>query len=254
VLLGDPNQLPQVSQGTHPDGAGVSALEHVLGTRQTLPETEGLFLETTWRLHPEVCGYISEVFYDGLLKPNASNERQVVDGQQPFAGAGLRHVTVDHTKNTSRSSEEAASVAQAVEQLLGRPWTDAKARTRPITLNDILVVAPYNAQVGEISRRLRDQFGEGARVGTVDKFQGQEAAVVLYSMTTSSPEDAPRGMGFLYSGNRLNVAISRARAMAVLVCTPDLLSVHCRTPEEMRLANALCRFEELSQQLNRLRA
>jgi uncharacterized protein len=109
-----------------------------------------------------------------------------------------------------------------------------------------MVVAPYNAQVGEISRLLRDQFGEGERVGTVDKFQGQEGAVVLYSMATSSPEDAPRGMDFLYSGNRFNVAVSRARGLAVLVCSPDLLKVRCRTPEEMRLANALCRFVELS--------
>jgi uncharacterized protein len=247
VLLGDPNQLPQVSQGTHPDGAGVSALEHVLATRQTLPESEGLFLETTWRLHPEICGFISEVFYDGRLKPEPSNARQVVDGAHPFAGAGLRYITAHHTKNASRSSEEATSVVQAFEQLLGRRWTDAKTRTRPLTLGDILVVAPYNAQVGEISRRLRDQFVEGARVGTVDKFQGQEAAVVIYSMTTSSPEDAPRGMGFLYSGNRLNVAISRARALAVLVCGPDLLKVRCRTLEDMLLANALCRFVELSE-------
>ena len=133
-----------------------------------------------------------------------------------------------------------------MEPLLGKPWTDAKGRTRPIRLDDVLVVAPYNAQVGEISRLLREQFGDAARVGTVDKFQGQEGAVVLYSMTTSSPEDAPRGMDFLYSGNRFNVAISRARGLAVLVCSPDLLRVRCRTPEEMRLANALCRFVELS--------
>jgi uncharacterized protein len=137
-------------------------------------------------------------------------------------------------------------VARVVEKLLGQPWTDVQGRTRAIRLEDILVVAPYNAQVGEISRLLRGRFGDAARVGTVDKFQGQEGAVVLYSMTTSSVDDAPRGMAFLYSGNRFNVAISRARALAVLVCSPELLKVHCRTPDEMRLANAVCRFVEMS--------
>jgi predicted RecB family nuclease len=246
VLLGDPNQLPQVSQGTHPDGADASALEHVLGGRQTLPADQGLFLETTWRLHPKVCDYISEVFYEGRLLPEASNARQTIGGDSPLSGAGLRHAAVLHTQNAARAPEEAQLVARAVELVLGKPWTDAKGRTRAIRLNDVLVVAPYNAQVGEISRLLRAQFGDAARVGTVDKFQGQEGAVVLYSMTTSSPEDAPRGMGFLYSGNRFNVAISRARALAVLVCSPDLLKIRCRSPEEMRLANALCRFVELS--------
>ncbi len=247
VLLGDPNQLPQVSQGTHPDGAGVSALEHVLGGRQTLGPDQGLFLETTWRLHPKVCDYISEVFYEGRLSPEGSNARQVIGGNGQLAGAGLRYAAVLHTQNAARSPEEARQVAEAVRGLLGQPWTDAKGRTRPIGLEDILVVAPYNAQVGEISRLLRDQLGDGARVGSVDKFQGQEGAVVLYSMTTSSPEDAPRGMRFLYSRNRLNVAVSRARALAVLVCSPDLLKARCRTPEEMRLANGVSRFVELSQ-------
>jgi uncharacterized protein len=246
VLLGDPNQLAQVSQGTHPDGAGASALEHVLGDSPTLPPERGLFLETTWRLHPKVCTYVSEVFYEGRLKPEASNARQQIGGTTSLAGAGLRHTPVLHNHNAARSSEEARRVAQAVESLLDQTWTEVKGRTRRIRLSDILVVAPYNAQVGEISRLLRDQFGEGERVGTVDKFQGQEGAVVLYSMATSTPEDAPRGMGFLYSGNRFNVAVSRARGLAVLVCSPDLLTVRCRTPEEMRLANALCRFVELS--------
>ena len=246
VLLGDPNQLPQVSQGTHPEGAGVSALEHVLAGAQTIPPDRGLFLETTWRLHPDVCAFTSEVFYEGRLKSEAQNANQRIGGTPPLAGTGLRHGTVKHQRNAARSSEEARQVAQAVRALLKQPWTDAKGKTRPIALSDILVVAPYNAQVGEIARLLKDQFGEGFRVGTVDKFQGQEGAVVLYSMATSSPEDAPRGMDFLYSGNRFNVAVSRARGLAVLVCSPDLLKVHCRTPEEMRLANALCRFVELS--------
>ena len=151
-----------------------------------------------------------------------------------------------HQRNAARSSEEARIVARAVETLLKEEWTDTKGKARRIRIEDILVVAPYNAQVGEIGRILKDQFGHGARVGTVDKVPGQEGAVVLCSMATSSPEDAPRRMGFLYSGYRFNVAVSRARGLAVLVCSPDLLKVRCRTPEEMRLANALCRFVEMS--------
>ncbi|MEE8147723.1 MAG: DEAD/DEAH box helicase, partial [Longimicrobiales bacterium] len=246
VLLGDPNQLPQVTQGTHPEGAAASVLEHVLGDSQTLPPDRGLFLETTWRLHPDLCDFVSEVFYEGRLEPEASTAKQQIGGPEPLAGAGLRHKPVLHQQNAARSSEEAERVARAVEALLRKRWTDEKGKTDEIGLSDILVVAPSNAQVGEISRVLRDRFGPGARVGTVDKFQGQEGAVVLYSMATSSPEDAPRGMDFLYNGNRFNVAVSRARALAVLVCSPDLLMVRCRTPEEMRLANALCRFVELS--------
>jgi uncharacterized protein len=130
-----------------------------------------------------------------------------------------------------------------VRALIGRPWTDERGIARPISLGDILLVAPYNAQVAEIRKALGSAYG-AARVGTVDKFQGQEGAIAIYSMATSSPEDMPRTMQFLYSGNRLNVAVSRARALAVLVCSPDLLKVHGHTPEQMRLANAFCRLIE----------
>ena len=213
---------------------------------QTIPPDRGLFLETTWRLHPDVCAFTSEVFYEGRLEPEAQNARQRVGGTPPPGRLRPPARPRDPPGNAARSSEEARQVARAVEACSGSRGPNAKGETRRIKLSDILVVAPYNAQVGEISRLLRDQFGEGERVGTVDKFQGQEGAVVLYSMATSSPEDAPRGMDFLYSGNRFNVAVSRARGLAVLVCSPDLLKVRCRTPEEMRLANALCRFVELS--------
>jgi hypothetical protein len=192
VLLGDPNQLPQVSQGTHPEGAGVSALEHVLAGAQTIPPDRGLFLESTWRLHPNICAFTSEVFYEGRLKPEPQNAKQRVGGLPPLSGSGLRHGPVTHQRNATRSSEEARQIARAVEALLGQPWTNDKGETRPLKLSDILVVAPYNAQVGEISRLLRDRFGEGARVGTVDKFQGQEAPSSS-TMATSSPEDASAG-------------------------------------------------------------
>ena len=160
-------------------------------------------------------------------------------------GSGLRILPVEHTGNQSDSPEEAERVAELVEGLLDgkTTWVTKTGETRTLKLEDILVVAPYNAQVSTLSQKLP----AGARIGTVDKFQGQEAPVVFYSMTTSTPEDAPRGMEFLYSLNRLNVAVSRAQCVAVIVASPGLFQVECRTPRQMNLANALCRYAEMAQ-------
>ena len=245
VLLGDPNQLPQVSQGSHPDGAEASALEHLLGEAQTVQQDRGLFLPTTRRLHPDICDFISEVFYEGRLKPHPETSRQRVGSGGFVEGTGIRFVPVVHDDNQARSREEAEVVADAIRGLIGKSWTDQRGVTRDLGVDDILVVAPYNAQVAEIVRRVGTEFGR-PRVGTVDKFQGQEAPVAVYSMATSTPEDAPRRMEFLYSGNRLNVAISRAQGVAILVCSPALLRVRCHTPAQMRLANALCRYVEMA--------
>ncbi len=162
----------------------------------------------------------------------------------PIGGAGPRLVPALHVGNENRSAEEAREVARLASALVesGAAWIDHDGVERHVTWHDIVIVAPYNAQVGEIARLLPAE----ARVGTVDKFQGQEAPISIYSMTTSSPELAPRGMDFLYSRHRLNVATSRARCVAVLVATPELLRVRARTPAQMRLANALCRFVELA--------
>jgi uncharacterized protein len=243
VLLGDPQQLEQPQQGSHPEGTNVSALEHLLQGAHTIPDDRGLFLAETWRLHPAICAFTSELFYDGRLHPRPGLERQALVGDTPFAGAGLWYAPVEHDGNQSASSEEVERIAEIVGKLVrpGAGWIDAKGVTRPLTLTDVLIVAPYNAHVSDIARRLH-----GARVGTVDKFQGQEAAVVIYSMATSSPEDAPRGMEFLYSLNRLNVATSRARCACILVASPRLLEPECRTPAQMRLANAFCRYLELA--------
>jgi uncharacterized protein len=158
-------------------------------------------------------------------------------------GTGVRLLHVEHVGSESESPEEARLVAELVRALVesGSTWIDKDGGEHRLRYEDVLVVAPYNAQVGAIQRELPQ-----ARVGTVDKFQGQEAPVSIYSMTSSSPEDAPRGMGFLYSRNRLNVATSRARCIAVVVAEPALLRVRARTPEQMRLANALCQFAELA--------
>jgi uncharacterized protein len=243
VLLGDPQQLEQPQQGSHPEGSDISALAHLLDGRKTIGVGQGLFLAETWRLHPAICGFTSELFYEGRLMPLKGLEQQRIDTSEPFYGAGLWFVPVVHEGNQSYSTEEVELVA-AVTELLTRPkstWTDRGGKQRPLTLDDILIVAPYNNQVNRLTDRL-----PGARVGTVDKFQGQEAAVVIYSMTTSTPEDAPRGMEFLYDLNRFNVATSRARCACIVVGNPRLFSPECRTPRQMELANGLCRYAEMS--------
>jgi len=242
VLLGDPQQLDQPLKGTHPPGAERSALAHLLGEAQTMPPDRGLFLETTWRLHPDLCRFTSEVFYESRLQPEPHLVGQRMIAQSPLDGTGLRLIPVAHAGNDTESVEEAEEIARLARLLVEGEsyWIDAAGRRRRIGWNDLLIVAPYNAQVGAIARRLPQ-----ARVGTVDKFQGQEAPICLYSMATSTPEDAPRGLRFLYSRHRLNVATSRARCVAAVVSSPELFRVRARTPEQMRLVNALCRLVEL---------
>jgi uncharacterized protein len=246
VLLGDPNQLPQVSQGTHPEGAAASALEHLVGEAKTIEPARGLLLSTTYRLHPDVNAFISDTFYEGRLEPATGNERQSIAAGEPVGGVGIRQVELATRGASNRSHDEADWIAKAIERLLGRRWTDREGGMRPLTVEDILVVAPYNAQVAEIAATIGVRLGVRPNVGTVDRFQGREAPVAIYSMTTSTPEEAPRDMEFLYSGNRLNVAMSRARGLAVLVMNPALLAVACRSPEQMRLVNAFCRFVEIA--------
>lgn len=243
VLVGDPQQLEAPLQGSHPEGTDVSALHHMLAGRQTMPEDLGLFLAETRRLAPRICGFTSEQFYEGRLVPYAGNERQMIDGHPKIRGAGLWFAPTPHEGNRSSSSEEVRRVTGLVGSLLAGivTWTDTAGRAHPLGLADILIVTPYNAQVAELSRAI-----PGINAGTVDKFQGQEAPIVIYSMATSSPEDAPRGMEFLYSLNRFNVATSRARCACILVANPALLQPDCRTPRQMRLANAFCRYLELA--------
>jgi uncharacterized protein len=244
-MLGDPRQLEQPQQGSHPEGTEVSALEHLLQGHPTMPAEKGLFLAETWRLAPAICRFTSELFYEERLHPHPGLERQVLTGAGPLSGSGLWVVPAEHEGNRSASDEEVDAVDQVVDQLLrpGAHWTNAKGEERPLTSADILVVAPYNAQVARLEERLASR---GIRVGTVDRFQGQEAPVVIYSMASSSPEDAPRGMDFLYSLHRLNVATSRARCACVLVASPRLFHPECQTPEQIRLANAFCRYMELA--------
>ena len=251
VLLGDPLQLPQVAQASHPRRSGVSVLEHMLGSDvATVPPSRGVFLATTRRMHPDVCRFISDEIYEGRLVAHDSCALQGTE-----LGTGLRWLPAAHADCSTESREEAELVADQVRVLLGRPWTDAKGVSRPLTSDDFMVVAPYNDQV----RLMRAMFDAdpalaGVKIGTVDKFQGQQAPVVFFTMTTSTSDDMPRGPGFLFSRNRLNVALSRAKCLAYVVCTEDLLNSRARTVDEMRLISTLCAAVDYSDRVEEGRA
>jgi uncharacterized protein len=252
VLLGDPQQLEQPQQASHPVGTQASALEHLLGGAKTVAPDRGLFLKQTRRLHPEICKFTAEVFYENRLSSYPGLERQAVLAPEGSWAArlgtdGLVYLPVAHDGNQARAAEELDAIAQLVAELTrtGVLYRNAAGEEAPLTKADLMVVAPYNAQVTALAERLPE-----VRIGTVDKFQGQQAPVVIVSLTTSTPEDAPRGMDFLYSANRLNVATSRAKALCILVGSPRLFEPDCRTPQQMRLANAFCRYRELAREIS----
>jgi predicted RecB family nuclease len=246
VLLGDPLQLAQVSQATHPSGAGVSVLEHLLHPHSTVPADRGIFLGESWRMHPDVCRFVSRIVYDSRLQSAAECARQAVtiDGT---VENGLRFMAVQHEGNSQASDEEAARISAEIQRMMRGTFTNANGVTAPLRPEDFLVVAAYNAQVRRIKRALTLASLGNVPVGTVDKFQGKEAPIVFFSLATSSGSELPRDLEFLFSRNRLNVAVSRARCLAILVASPRLLDVACKTPEQMRLVNGVCRFVEMAQ-------
>jgi predicted RecB family nuclease len=245
VLLGDPLQLAQVSQGSHPDGTGGSILEHLLGGCATVPPGRGIFLEHTRRMHPDVCSFVSEVVYQSRLRSHESCANQAVTVDSVREN-GLRFIAVEHEGNSQSSDEEAERIAAEIRRMLRGTFTDADGVTVPLRPSSFLVVAAYNAQVRHLVQALSAHGLQDVPVGTVDKFQGRETAVVFFSMATSSGAELPRDINFLFSRNRLNVAVSRARCLAIVVASPRLLDVHCRTPEQMKLVNGLCRFVEMA--------
>jgi uncharacterized protein len=216
----------------------------MLGERATMPPDAGLLIDKTYRMHPDLCRFTSHTFYDGKLTGVDGLELQEILGSPPLSGAGLRVIEVAHEGNSNASPEEAAKVVELVQSLLGRPWRDRDGQLAPIGVEQIMIVTPYNAQIRAVQSAAQDAGLPRLQVGTVDKFQGREAPVVIYSMASSSADDAPRGMEFLYDLHRLNVATSRARAMAIIVASPDLVRVACKTPRQMELASALCRTWE----------
>ncbi|WP_348648480.1 TM0106 family RecB-like putative nuclease [Cryobacterium breve] len=231
LLLGDPQQLPQVSQGTHPEPVDLSALGWLTDGHRVLPADLGYFLSTSWRMHPAVCAPVSTLSYEGKLRSHPSD--RALAGLEP----GLHPVPVRHADNATSSIEEADVVVGLVRDAIGRPWTSA-GRTAPLGETDVIVVAPYNTQVALIRERLRAAGYSAVPVGTVDKFQGREAAVAIVSLAASSAEEAPRGLDFLLLANRLNVAISRAQWAAWLVYSPALTDSLPRSVEALTQLSA----------------
>jgi predicted RecB family nuclease len=248
ILLGDPLQLAQVSKCAHPDGVGASVLEHLLGQHATVQHDRGIFLGESWRMHPDICEFVSDVVYESRLHSAAECARQTVtiDG---IAQTGLRFMAVEHEGNAQSSDEEAARISTEIQRMLRGTFTNAKGVTAQLEPKDFLVVAAYNAQVRHISQALAAVGLTNVQVGTVDKFQGRQAPVVFFSMATSSGAELPRDIDFLFSRNRLNVAISRARCLAIIVASPRLIDVDCKTPRQIRLVNALCRFLEMAKRI-----
>lgn len=246
VLLGDQMQLGQPIQGVHPGRSGESSLEYLLDGVSTIAPERGIFLKTSYRMHPDVCRFISDAIYDGRLEAERANCRQALvlrpDAHPAFKPAGITYLRIEHDACSQRSVEEADLARVLYADLLRQRYTDRNGHTWPMTAENILVIAPYNMQVNLLKQVLPDV----ARVGTVDKFQGQEAEVVIVSMATSSGDYLPRFIEFLYSKNRMNVAVSRAKCLVLFIANPALMSVRCTTPEEMALVNTLCWIKDFS--------
>ncbi|NNC95281.1 MAG: TM0106 family RecB-like putative nuclease [Chitinophagales bacterium] len=242
VLLGDPQQLENVSTGVHPPEIQVSVLGYWLNEEKVINTGEGLFLDRTFRMSPKIQEFVSDTFYNSKLKSSPGLENQRIDHDGPLKGAGLFYLPSEHEGNQSSSVEEVDIIIDLVDELLKTGyWYNKEDQKEQLSEEHIMIVAPYNAQVDLLKEAL-----PGIPIGTVDKFQGKEAPVVIYSMTTSSQEEAPRGMEFLYSLNRLNVAISRAKCLALLVASPSLFEINCKTPHQMLLANGFIRYVNAS--------
>ncbi|MBP1748978.1 MAG: nuclease [Deltaproteobacteria bacterium] len=247
VLLGDQMQLSQPIQGVHPGESGESTLDYLLEGAATIPPERGIFLPRTWRMHPDLCRFISDAVYNSRLQSEESTKKQRLvlgpDAHTSLRSTGIVYVPVQHDACSQKSREEAQVVKELYDNLLAQHYIDKKGKKKQVTGENILVVAPYNMQVNELKRILPPC----ARVGTVDKFQGQEAEVVIISMATSSGEYLPRNIEFLYSKNRLNVALSRARCLSILIANPALMTIRCTTIEQMALVNTLCWAKEYSE-------
>lgn len=245
ILMGDQMQLGQPSQGTHPAESGLSILDYLLHDSPIIPADMGIFLDTTFRMHSAVNHYISNAIYQGQLKSHSDNDRQIIKVPSDYKGmlnqdAGIIYVPVDHQGNTQASDEEVIAIQQMVSELLGRIFVDKKGNELPITLEHIMFVAPYNHQVG----KLKQALGESAKVGTVDKFQGQEAPIVFFSMCSSDASESARGMDFLFDKHRINVAISRAQCLAIAVGSPNLLAAPAQNIEQIKKQNLVAMLFE----------
>ncbi|CAH0326714.1 hypothetical protein SRABI128_05516 [Microbacterium sp. Bi128] len=247
LLLGDPQQLPQVSQGTHPEPVDTSALGWVIDGAEVVPPEFGYFLARTRRMHPAVAGPVSRLSYEGRLAAHPSTALRELEGVEP----GLHAIPVRHSGNATSSPEEAAAVVELVADLVGRTWTGAEggvgdtavvAPPRPLRADDIIVITPYNAQQVAVEEALAAVGFADVPVGTVDRFQGKEAVVAILTLAASSGREAPRGLEFLLLRNRINVAISRAMQTAYVISSPSLLDDLPRTPEGVARLSGFARL------------
>ena len=233
VLIGDPQQLPQVKKGSHPNNNGFTTLEYLVGEGVTIQKELGVFLDKTYRLHPTINSFISTFFYDNrLLNDNFTSQRFLNSYKKPLVPSGIQFINVDHEGNTQASFEEIDALEDIIEKLLTSE-INLGSQIRKLIEEDILIVSPYNLQVYEIGKRLGEKF----RVGTVDKFQGQEAPVVIVSLAASNYEDAPRGIDFILNYNRMNVALSRAQCLSVVIGSPKLTNLHYQSLNSIKLSN-----------------
>jgi uncharacterized protein len=246
ILIGDPRQLPQPLQGIHPAGLDLSPLEYLLGEHATVPPERGVFLNACRRMHTDICDLLSSHVYESRLTALPENQHQRILPQGIFSierHAGYLFYSCEHDGNTQTSPEEAAIIERLYHELLSCTFRAKDGQLSPITPREIMVIAPYNMQVQLLRRSLPD-----ADIGTIDLFQGREAPVVLVSMTTSSMEETPRGMEFLFSQQRINVALSRAKALAIVLGSPKLFQTRCTKPEQMKLVNFFCALAAESNQ------
>ena len=243
ILLGDQNQLEQPIQGSHPGESGQSALTYYTEGQTTVSEDRGIFLPISYRMHPKVCHFISENFYNDRLSPDTGNANQKIifppSLKQSLPDSGICFIPVDHLGNRNASKEEAEIISDLYKKLLGAEWIDKTGNQCVIKTKDILIVAPYNLQVAYLKREIKQ---ENMRIASVDKFQGQEAPISILSMAASTVRDAPRGLGFLLNKNRLNVAISRAKCLSIIVGSKSLLETNMSSIHNMKLMNIWCRI------------
>lgn len=238
ILMGDQMQLGQPTQGTHPAESGLSILDYLLFDSPTISEEMGVFLDTTYRMHPEINEFISQNIYEDKLKSHPDNHKRIIKVPQDYQGllnkeAGIIYIPIVHEGNTQSSEEEIAEIKKLATELIGRTLTTPSGEERQITLDDMLFLAPYNYQV----IKLKEALGSDAKIGTVDKFQGQEAPIVFISMCTSDATESPRGLDFLLNKNRMNVAISRAQTLAIIVGNPNLGNTTVSHVNQLKLVN-----------------
>ena len=240
VMFGDPQQLQQPQKAVHPFGTDDSALGHIFGGRKTVDDEYGLLLDTSYRMHDDICGFVSEMFYDGKLMYDQANSNHEILNNDTFSGSGMRFVPAEHEGNKSQSNEEVEKIMNILEKILDgkTQFRDKHGNLHKVEQEDIKIISPYNAQRNALERTVHSAYPD-IQIGTVDKFQGQEAPIVIFSTAASTPDEAPKGLGFLFNEHRLNVAISRAKAMFVLVSSPALFGIQAKKPAQIVLANRL---------------